>query len=382
MIPDGLEQEHIMLAIKEIDADGVPSTRVSLKYDLRIDEKNYPPKYVISIASKYHIGKEWPYTDFIAEEARRYFESRGYEIIDKSQDTLTAIEDERDWRQLLWEELGGADFESQVSPQRLRDLGIYGGQQGIWVDKNRTQSILNDKFGIAVSVIHKGDRYPDDFDETGVIYHYPNTDRPRSRDLGEVEAVKNCSRYNLPIFVIRVSLENSRSRDVFIGYVTYWDDESEVFIIEFGERVVGDIDQADEKNFQVKDDVETRIYVTRTQSRDAGFRIASLRRYGTKCAVCDINVVDLLDAAHIVPKSENGTNDVRNGIVLCCLHHRAYDRGLFAINPNSLEIVPIPKGPSLKMIGVIHKSIAHLKNLPHTDALEFAWQKKGYKKGN
>jgi hypothetical protein len=34
-------------------------------------------------------------------------------------------------------------------------------------------------------------------------------------------------------------------------------------------------------------------------------------------------------AAHIVPKNKNGTDDPRNGLTLCRAHHWAFDAGLF-----------------------------------------------------
>jgi putative restriction endonuclease len=209
MIPAGLNTEHILAAIDEIDRDGVPDKRIARKYFLQIDGKEYPIKYVISIANKYLYGDEWPFDKFVAVEALNYFLSREYTVVDKSLEDIPSLEDERDWRMLLWKELGSTNVAYGITPQEIRNLDIYGGQQGIWVDKKRTQSISNDDYGIAVSVIHKGDQYPDDFDESGVIYHYPNTNRPKSRDLGEIESVKNCKDYDLPIFVIRVSPESA-----------------------------------------------------------------------------------------------------------------------------------------------------------------------------
>ena len=42
--------------------------------------------------------------------------------------------------------------------------------------------------------------------------------------------------------------------------------------------------------------------------------------------MCGIQL-GLIDAAHIIPHSnEKGTDDLDNGISLCPLHHRAYDR--------------------------------------------------------
>jgi hypothetical protein len=283
------------------------------------------------------------------------------------------IDKEIKLRERMWEAIGGDTVVRRVSPSRLRDLGLYGGQQGIWIDKSRTGKLTDDGYGLAVSVLHKGDVYPDDFDETGVIYHYPNTNRPKSRDIGEIEAVKNCKRYWVPIFVIRINPDNSGLRDVFRGHVTYWNDESEAFIIEFA---VTDQDAASfgtDSAFRVREESD-RTYQADVTSRDARFRIAVLSRYGTQCAVCDVSVVDLLDAAHLVPKSERGSDDPRNGIVFCSLHHRAFDRGYFAIDPQTLEISKRPKGPSLGKLKISRRDLSHLSKLPHQKALDLAWR--------
>jgi hypothetical protein len=284
------------------------------------------------------------------------------------------IQDELERRRAWWRELGGGHAVYHVSPQKLRRMGLYGGQQGIWVDKNRTQKLTDDGYGVAVSVLHKGEIYPDDFDETAVIYHYPKTNRPPSRDIGEIEAVKNCSKCNLPIFVIRVSPDDARLRDIFWGHVTFWNDESEAFIIEFGvsPQDIGKIETKD--TFHVREESRKSEYTAYGRPNQTAFRISTIRRYGTTCAVCDINIVDLLDAAHLVPKTESGSDDPRNGIVLCCLHHRAFDRGMFAINPETLSITPHPRGPSLQRLGIKRKDISHLINLPHEDALSVAWE--------
>ena len=104
--------------------------------------------------------------------------------------TYSLINNEIKWRFDLLVEIGGEVINSNIDPTTLREWQIYGGQQGIWVDKQRTSALTDDGNGLAVSLLHKGNLYPDDFSETGVIYHYPVTNRPELRDLSEIEAVK------------------------------------------------------------------------------------------------------------------------------------------------------------------------------------------------
>lgn len=64
-----------------------------------------------------------------------------------------------------------------------------------------------------------------------------------------------------------------------------------------------------------------------------GFRRAVLSAYRDHCAMCSIKLPDFLDAAHIVPDSdERGRPTTDNGIALCGLHHRAFDRNLIDID--------------------------------------------------
>jgi len=74
-----------------------------------------------------------------------------------------------------------------------------------------------------------------------------------------------------------------------------------------------------------------------TKLRSRGFRQAIIEAYDCKCAVCGmkINSPDTLqwevEAAHIVPYSSNGKDDVWNGLALCRLHHWAFDVGWFTL---------------------------------------------------
>ena len=77
----------------------------------------------------------------------------------------------------------------------------------------------------------------------------------------------------------------------------------------------------------------TRESVMRTRA----FRQAVIEAYRYKCAICEmkINSPDSLswevEAAHIVPHSSLGRDDILNGLALCHLHHWAFDVGWFTL---------------------------------------------------
>ena len=98
-------------------------------------------------------------------------------------------------------------------------LGVYGGAQGIWVDKARTASPEIGSDG--ATELHTGRHYADDLSDDGVIYHYPTTSRPAARDAAEVQATKNAMVHRIPIFVILPGAESASQRSVKLGwYVT------------------------------------------------------------------------------------------------------------------------------------------------------------------
>ena len=83
---------------------------------------------------------------------------------------------------------------------------------------------------------------------------------------------------------------------------------------------------------------EHAVYeTTRRRKRAADFKAAVLTAYAERCAVCAFSVrlhgsVLALEAAHIHWHSHAGPSVVRNGIALCALHHRLFDRGAFTLN--------------------------------------------------
>lgn len=89
---------------------------------------------------------------------------------------------------------------------------------------------------------------------------------------------------------------------------------------------------------------DLRRYTTVLAKRrlhQAAFRIRVLRAYMTRCSICRLKEALLLEAAHIKEDMAGGNPAVSNGIALCQIHHRAFDRRLLAIRPDySVEVHP------------------------------------------
>ena len=81
-----------------------------------------------------------------------------------------------------------------------------------------------------------------------------------------------------------------------------------------------------------------------SKPRDPAFRRDVLRVYRGRCAICGYDgrldhVSVGLDAAHVKARHRGGPDSVSNGLALCSLHHRAYDRGALAISDRRCVLV-------------------------------------------
>lgn len=378
-IPREITREHVLKALADIDAGVSHQFGAPTGYDLVFSGKRYPPKAAIGLAGKYALGRVLLPHEFSggesAGQANAVLRELGFIVESKSghlaDDTSAAVEDERTFRSSLWARLEVEGTRKRVTPATLDELGLYGGGRGIWMDKARTAPIAGDGDGITVSVYHNGTTYADDLSSDCLLFHYPQTGA-KSRDESEIRATKAAGNLQLPIFVIT---KHSKLRDVQIGWVESWDDRAKVFLITFGnsppEHNRGDDSENAPFLLTSPDRRKEREALFRTGQQRFKFNV--IKRYGQICAVCGVSVPSLLDAAHIRPKQKNGSDDARNGLVLCANHHRAYDSGLFAIEPSTLALRFRTGGFSQSDLGITVASLSHLDNLPHVSALEWHW---------
>ncbi len=113
---------------------------------------------------------------------------------------------------------------------------------------------------------------------------------------------------------------------------------------EFGEEIDVEIDQ-EELDFEelnqpdvpdefVKDAV-AQIKVRRGQPK---FRQKLLKLYNRTCIVTGCDVVELLEAAHVLPYSIKKDFSLSNGLLLRADIHTLFDLGMIAIDPESMQL--------------------------------------------
>lgn len=72
MIPQSIKREHVLQAIDDIRAGGVPKKREPTKFNLVHEGRLYPPKFALSLAAKHAIGEELPASTFSGGNEARH----------------------------------------------------------------------------------------------------------------------------------------------------------------------------------------------------------------------------------------------------------------------------------------------------------------------
>jgi putative restriction endonuclease len=84
--------------------------------------------------------------------------------------------------------------------------------------------------------------------------------------------------------------------------------------------------------------------ITTIKRRDPDFRNRVLRAYENRCAICGFDIrLDhtpiCLEAAHIKWHTAGGPDEEKNGLALCTLHHKLFDRGAFTFSEDMKILV-------------------------------------------
>lgn len=99
---------------------------------------------------------------------------------------------------------------------------------------------------------------------------------------------------------------------------------------------------------EILDAVDLDIYkvinLNYKNKRDPDFRNKILNAYEHKCAVCGLSLqmqglYPVLEAAHIKWHQVLGPDVENNGIALCSIHHKLFDRGAYTLDENNTILV-------------------------------------------
>jgi len=175
-------------------------------------------------------------------------------------------------------------------------------------------------------------------------YKYVRTDP----NLSTNRALRTAMEYKLPLTYF-IGVRPAVYKPVYPVFVAGDDPQQLEIILSFSSSEVG-IDlsalSAPERVYAAR--------LTRQRLHQPLFRERVLHAYGSRCAVCRLKHVELLDAAHIIgDAADDGHPVVPNGMALCKIHHAAFDRSFLGITPDLIvrinqRLLDEVDGPMLK----------------------------------
>lgn len=201
------------------------------------------------------------------------------------------------------------------------------GQTGIWTPRGFECPI-----SITSRVNGKYDLDGIGMDGISIVYAYRGTD-PNHRDNRNLRlALKK----RIPLIFFK-EVRNHLYQAVW-PVIIIEDNPNQLFVratIEPAYRGLNPSNSWDD--FQISP-VDARRYAmgeTRHRLHQSAFRELVIHAYGERCAMCNLHHRQLLDAAHIIPDSdEDGVPVINNGLSLCKIHHAAFDHDILGIDPD------------------------------------------------
>jgi len=188
--------------------------------------------------------------------------------------------------------------------------------------------------------------YDDTESEDGLLHYAYRSGDPWS---GDNRKLRHAMETDMPLILFRKEVANIYT-PVAPVYVVDDEPENSQFLIALDEAFRFIPDPAHLTTPQR----EYALRLAKQRLHQPAFRTRVLVAYETRCAICELKHGALLDAAHIIPDSdERGVPTVNNGLALCKIHHAAYDQNMLGVTPDyevriSLELLKEVDGPMLK----------------------------------
>lgn len=175
---------------------------------------------------------------------------------------------------------------------------------------------------------------------------------------------------------------------------TYFPDQQNQADIQEDDYISGLRDEMVEENtagykakiLGLKTHLDPETYQVEVYNRGSVFRREVVKIYNETCCMSGLRVaatftITMVDACHIIPFATNFDNSLTNGIALCPNLHRAFDRGLIAVDDNYQVILSSAFTENRKSLFNFHQLEGQQLNLPkegrfHPSLNAFAWHRK------
>ncbi|MCR6492669.1 HNH endonuclease [Cellulomonas sp. P24] len=226
-----------------------------------------------------------------------------------------------DWVRQRAEANGGFLHRQELLSFRIdgRDLPIIDFSRGIRNPQD---------FASTLSIVTSATGPYDDVEAEDGLLHYAY--RKGDPFSGDNRKLRTAMETGQPLILFRKEQPNYLTPVVPV-YVVDDEPENRRFVIALDEafRFMGEIrDLAEPQR-------EYARRLARQRLHQPAFRTRVLLAYDTRCAICELKHGSLLDAAHIVPDSEeHGVPTTSNGLALCKIHHAAYDQNMLGVSPD------------------------------------------------
>ncbi len=222
------------------------------------------------------------------------------------------------------------------------------GASGIW--KPRVFESIPISITTAPPSRNRPAPYDDGMDDQGrLAYRYRGTD-PKHRDNA---GLRTALLYSIPLIYF-FGIEKGEYLPTWPVYIVGDDSRNLTFSVSIDDKAL--VGASVELQPGVVNEARRQYVTTVTLRRlhQHKFRARVLRAYRSRCAVCRLKHVELLDAAHFLPDSDpRGEPIVPNGLSLCKIHHAAFDSHILGIRPDlrveiRSDILHEVDGPMLK----------------------------------
>jgi len=216
-----------------------------------------------------------------------------------------------------------------ASRDELTTFTLRSGQPMPVIDRNK--GIRNPaNFDATLSIVSSGDKsrnnvYDDAIDRENGLLYYSWAQGPL--DAGDNRKLNVAFEQQTPIILFEKPLANVYVPIIGVRVIDVLPDRRQ-FVIDLDDSGMRPSPTATLDKRYVERLIKQRVH-------QPVFRARVLTAYNKRCAICTLKYAELLDAAHILPDTdERGLPIVTNGMAMCTIHHRAYDQNFLGVSPD------------------------------------------------